>query len=215
MRFQTKALFATLMLASASSAFAASTADLKVIGTVIPGACTPVFAGGGVVDYGKISASDLSATATSNLQSRQIAYTITCDAPIVVGTSWVDNRLSSASLVNEQVFGLGTQGVNKIGFYTLRTVPGQTLADGVVADSIVSDGLSGVWIPSATDANVITQGARNRIYSFAAPGTLIPAAHTTYSGAVSVAASIAPTNTLDLATPITLDGLSTMEVRYL
>ncbi|MEB0047320.1 MULTISPECIES: DUF1120 domain-containing protein [unclassified Pseudomonas] len=214
MRFQTKAVFAALMLASASSAFAASTADLKVIGTVIPGACTPVFAGGGVVDYGKISASDLSATVASPLQARQISYTITCDAPIVIGTSWVDNRLSSTTPVSESKFGLGTQGTAKIGSYTVRTVPAQTLANGAVADSIVSD--DGVtWHTSASYGNVITQGARNRVYSFATPGTLIPAAFSTYSGALSIVATIAPTSTLNMGSAITLDGLSTMEVRYL
>ena len=215
MRFPTKALLVSLILASASNAFAASTADLKVIGTVIPGSCTPVFAGGGTVDYGKISAGDLSATAMSTLQSRQIAYTITCDAPIVIATSWVDNRLGSAYGPIETTFGLGTQGAAKIGHYMLRVIPAQTLADGAAVDTITTDGASGTWTSSAAVGDKITHGSRDRIFSFAAPGTLVPAAYTTYAGAISVSTQIAPTDTLDMTAPIVLDGLSTMEVRYL
>lgn len=215
MRFPTKALLVSLILASASNAFAASTAELKVIGTVIPGSCTPVFAGGGTVDYGKISAGNLSATAVSILQPRQIAYTITCDAPIVIATSWVDNRLSSAYNPVESVFGLGTQGAAKIGRYRMKVTPAETLADGAAVDTITTDGAGGVWTSSAAVGNIITQGSRDRIFSFAAPGTLVPAAYTTYAGAISVLAQIAPTDTLDMTAPVVLDGLSTMEVRYL
>ncbi|MEB0047318.1 MULTISPECIES: DUF1120 domain-containing protein [unclassified Pseudomonas] len=215
MRLHIKITLAAVMVVSAHTVLAASTADLHIVGTVVPGACTPVFVGGGVVDYGSIAASDLSATTNTTLQPRSLAYTIACEAPVVIGTSWTDDRLASALSVNEQIFGLGSQSSNKIGYYTVRNVPSQTWADGVLVDSISSDGGSGLWTSSAAVGNVITQGSRNRLYSFAAPGTLIPAAHMNYSGGLTITATIAPTGTLDMTAPVTLDGLSTMEVRYL
>ncbi|MEB0047319.1 MULTISPECIES: DUF1120 domain-containing protein [unclassified Pseudomonas] len=215
MHVHTNLFLASLMLTSAGSVSAASTADLRVIGSVIPSACTPLFAGGGVVDYGHIPAGSLSATLHTALQTRNVSYSIICDAPIPIGISWVDDRLGSASIPGETAFGLDNQGANRIGLYTLRNAPRQMLGDGKSVDSITSFGYSGVWVLGSANGDYFGQGARNPIYSFAKQGNLTPTAYTTYSGAVSVTASIAPTTTLDMTAPLILNGLSTMVVHYL
>jgi type 1 fimbria pilin len=46
-------LMLTLLLAP--PAFAASTSDLSVKGSITPSACEPLISGGSVVDFGKIS----------------------------------------------------------------------------------------------------------------------------------------------------------------
>lgn len=218
MKFKTKAILAAVILASATNAFAGSTAELRVIGTVIPGSCKPEFAGGGAVDYGKISAGDLSATAVSPLQPRQITYTITCDAPIAIATSWVDNRSSTVSTWTDSRFGLGSQGLNNIGYYGVTLIPAQTMADGNAVDTIFADGGSDTWlnVTSVAGQNAVKPGATlNRLYSYATSGTVTPEAFRVYSGALSVRAFIERTSTLDMTAPLVLDGLSTMEVRYL
>lgn len=48
-----KPTLALLLAAFAPAAFAASSADLNVFGTITPSACAPVLSDGGVIDHGK------------------------------------------------------------------------------------------------------------------------------------------------------------------
>ncbi|QHD07254.1 hypothetical protein PspR76_16620 [Pseudomonas sp. R76] len=213
MNFPRKALLGSLLLMSASSAFAVDTADLTVIGTIAPVACTPTFAGGGEVDYGLIPSSSLSATVATLLATRTISYTIHCDAPISVGTSWTDGRSGTASVVNNSNFGLGLQGVNKIGGYTLRQLTAAATGDGTTVNLVFRDGTTGAW--SQADASSVQLNNGVRMQSYAPTGTVVPGTYTDFGGTIQVLTSIAPTNTLDMTTSVTLDGLSTMTVRYL
>lgn len=211
MSFPKKTLLGSLLLLSATSAFAVDTADLRVIGTIAPTACTPTFAGGGVIDYGLIPSASLSPTAPTSLQRRTMAYTITCDAPIAIGTSWSDSRASSAGADNYS-FGLGLQGSNSIGLYNIRDRLAGATGDGAPVDVISSSNGGVTWSVSA-DALQLRGNAL--IHGYAAPGTLVPAAYSNFAGTIEVAPTISATSTLDLTSTITLDGLSTMTVRYL
>ncbi|WP_408980587.1 DUF1120 domain-containing protein [Pseudomonas sp. B21-032] len=53
-------MLGSVLLLSATSVFA-DNADLRVIGTIAPSACTPVFVGGAVVDYGVIASGNVGA----------------------------------------------------------------------------------------------------------------------------------------------------------
>ncbi|WP_324727944.1 DUF1120 domain-containing protein [Pseudomonas chlororaphis] len=219
MNFHKKTLLGSLLLLSATSAFAVDTADLRVIGTIVPTACTPTFSGGGVVDYGIIPTASLSSTDVTQLETRTISYTIVCDAPISIGTSWSDGRQGTAnndSLTQGRsalhTFGLGQQGAANIGRYTLSTPTGAATGDGASVDSIERNGV-GAWTLSSR--GFITNSTYDRTFSFAPSGTLVPGAYTTFSGVVNVEAAISPTSTLDLTRSVVLDGLSTMTVRYL
>ncbi|MHC8375395.1 DUF1120 domain-containing protein [Pseudomonas sp. MDT1-16] len=211
MNFPKKALLGSLLLLSATSAFAVDTADLRVIGTIAPTACTPTFSGGGVIDYGLIPSASLSPTVRTSLQRRTVSYTIACDAPIAVGTSWSDNRASSAA-ANDYSFGLGLQGSNSIGDYSIRDRLVGATGDGAPVDVITSTN-GGVTWRASTDALQVRGDAL--IHGYAVPGTLVPAAYSNFAGIIEVAPSISATSTLDLTSTITLDGLSTMTVRYL
>ena len=59
MKLTLKALATALLISASAAAMAASSVDLSVKGVITPNACTPSLSGGGVVDYGKISAKDL------------------------------------------------------------------------------------------------------------------------------------------------------------
>lgn len=214
MKFKTIAL-GTLLSVTAGSAFA-STADFRIIGTFVPGSCLPTFASAGVVDYGNIASGDLDLVAATPLGTRSIAYTISCDAPIEIATTLIDNRTGSASTVATTHYGLGSKGTVNTGFYTVAQLPGSASAgdaSGIAAvDLIERDGTTGAW--SAVTSGV-QAGDGSRQQAYAPTGTLIPGAFQEYAGTLQISASIAQADSLDLASEIVLDGLATFEVRYL
>jgi hypothetical protein len=212
MKFKTKSILAAVILAGVTNVFAGSTAQLKVIGTLLPSACDVDFAGGGIVDYGYIFATDLSATNTTQLQPRTIGYTIVCNAPITIATSWTDQRTNSVSAVTRWRFGLGLQGTNKIGYYSISNVNGQVTVDGAGVEHIWADGLGQPW--NSQPGNM-TNTVDGQVVSYTLPGNRAPVAGINYVGNLQIEANIAPTNTLDMTTPVVLDGLATMEVFYL
>lgn len=215
MSFPKKILLGSLLALGSTSVFAADTADLRVIGTIAPTACTPTFAGGATVDYGLIPSSTLNANATTVLASKPISYSITCDAPIAIGTSWTDARSGTSYGGNPYVtrFGLGAQDGVNVGFYTVVYTAAGNLGDGQPVDLIRRANATAAWTAAPAQSQTLTNG--DFTHSFAATSTLVPAAYTNYSGTVNIQATIAPTSTLDMSRTITLDGLSTMTVRYL
>ncbi|WP_390344025.1 DUF1120 domain-containing protein [Variovorax boronicumulans] len=108
----------------------AESAELRITGTIVPAACTPAFAGGGVVDYGTIPASSLNPTAQTTLAEKSIQLTMTCDAPVRFGFKVIDERAASAVTSLETIqgatpnmkFGLGTSDGKNIGAYSLQVV---------------------------------------------------------------------------------------------
>lgn len=214
MKFKKIAL-GTLLCVAAGNALA-STADFRIIGTFLPGSCLPTFAASGVVDYGNIATSDLNPTTPTPLGTRSIAYTISCDAPIEIATTLTDNRQGSASDVAATHYGLGRKGTVNTGFYTVAQLPGSASAGDTngtaIVDLIERDGTTGAWSAVTTGFQA---GDGTRQQAYAPTGTLTPGAFQEYAGALQVSASIARADSLDLATEIALDGLATLEVRYL
>ncbi|WP_273828370.1 DUF1120 domain-containing protein [Pseudomonas sp. SBT1-2] len=214
MNFPKKMMLGSVLLLGASSVFA-NTADLRVIGSIAPSACTPVFAGGAVVDYGVIPNTSLNPTASTTLAPRTINYSITCNGPLPISTSWSDTRSGTAipgALAAINYFGLGTHSGDNIGNYMIENIVAGTTADGNPVTVVQRNSNTETWF-LATTATVANNGIRQ--YSYAPVGTLVPGAFSTYAGALRVTATIAPTQSLDMSTEVTLDGLSTMTVHYL
>src|SRR5450830_689884 len=65
-----KILLGVLIASSSSVSFALDRVELIVVGSTIPAACTPEFSGGGVVDYGNIGVTTLSATEITPLEAK-------------------------------------------------------------------------------------------------------------------------------------------------
>jgi hypothetical protein len=222
MNYKEKLLIAAALIACGGNAFAANTADLKVIGKIVPAACTPTFTGGGTVDYGSIDKTTLSATEMTQLATKVVPYNINCSSAMKVGLKLTDARRSSiyvksgeAITVNATIFGLGVDGTAqaKIGRYSVQNT-GTKTADGVPVDSISSSDSGATWggMPSGS----YFKGANPAsIYSYATTGTLVPLAARVFAGEFEVKTFIAPTSALDLSHEINLDGLSTLEVSYL
>lgn len=211
MRFQ-KTILAGLMAVASAGSFAADTAELKVTGTITPAACVPNFGGGGVVDFGKIASQSLSLTAATELPSKTVAYTITCDALTKTAFTFTDNRADTASITDANVFGLGKSGAandKKTGYYKLYQVAADLRGDGAAVDSIWSSDNGYGWARHG-DGQVM----RGRLNSYSKTGTLVPGAYMTVTGVIKVVATIAARNTLDLTEDVKLDGLTTITIKY-
>lgn len=204
-----KAVVGALLFAGASAAMAASSAQLKLTGSIMPGSCNVVLAGGGQLSLGAVPASDLSAIAASDLAPQTITYVINCTAPMRVATSWTDES-SGASGATE--FGLGRQGVNPVGSYTLTHLADQSDAGGAQGFMIKSRDNGQTW---STGDYRIESGAGN-LFAFAdSANSTTPGSFDSYSGKVSIQPTIVPTNTLNVTEAIELDGRASLELRYL
>ena len=202
-------LTAALLLTGASSAFAASSTDLTVTGIITPTACTPSLANGGVVDYGKRSAKDLSPTAHTPLGVETIQLTVNCDAPAQFAIRTLDNRENTASEFGQTFFGLGLiNGSEKLGRYGLGFL--NPVADSSVR-TIESNDEGDTW-HTLFDDDVMS---RNHWLSFAIPGERTPTFVQNVSVDIALYTSIAPANSLTLTDEVTLDGSATLQIKYL
>ncbi|ASV55037.1 Beta-fimbriae probable major subunit [Lelliottia jeotgali] len=220
---------AALVIATANSAFAAETADLKVQGTLIMGSCTPTLSSGGVVDYGKISLSSLNAADVNQLGTKDITLTLTCQSPTKVAWAITDDRTDSVidtkPVVGTEVapntsdeYGLGmTKGGVKLGSYAIRTANhGEPLVDGAVAQIGYSDDSAATWT-AGSNGGSYNHNDGGRLMTFLAmpPLAADPIALTTASDILEVGASIQGTTPLAITDDTPLDGQATISVKYL
>lgn len=230
MKQMQKSVVALALCGAISAPAMAASTDVKVTGTITPAGCTPVLAGGGVIDYGNIRADDLSATNYTVLQTKQIDFSITCNAPAKVAVKAVDGRADTAAGATQvghggigfapvnlfgqpQIFvaGLGMDGAKRIGGYGIRIA--NVTADGKSVDGIRSLDAASSWSPGQF-GEIYSSVAQN-YQSWAATGTLIPVAVQSLSGKLEVQAYLNKASQLDLTKPVALDGLTTIELVYL
>lgn len=230
-----KTVCAIAVLAATSlPALAASSVDVRVIGTITPTACVPTLAGGGTIDYGVIPPTSLATDAYTVLAEKQTTFSIVCEAPAKVAVQFVNQRVGSlATSTNETstggqinyqnitlfsggniyAAGLGLDGTSKIGGYGMRMVPGTYTVDGTTdVDNIFRVNSSGTF--AATASGYAFSNEKRQI-SWASKGAILPVAFTTLSGQLAVQAFINKASELDLSKPVVLDGLSTIELVYL
>ncbi|TAL96129.1 MAG: DUF1120 domain-containing protein [Paraburkholderia sp.] len=216
-------LLAALLAATSYGAFAADSVDLQVIGTIVPAACTPTIAGGGVIDYGRIPAASLDATGFTVLDVKQSTLTITCDSAVKIGFKTTDNRQGSAvpglihnlypaSLDDSYTFGLGTVGGKSVGSYYIKTGVGTVTADGNTVTRLVSDDSGVTW--AASGAGIQRPGIREM--AWAPTGSLVPGTYATITQPLEIRAGLnKKTDLPDLSNEIPLDGLATFTLVYL
>lgn len=198
-------------------ASAATTADLKLIGTITPAACTPNFTGGATIDYGNIPVGTLNATAQTLLPEKTTKLNVTCNAPVKFAFGLVDERSASAVTTLTTIggydatnkFGLGTADNGaKIGTYSLQ-ISNET-ADTGTTRRLTSTNNGTSW------ANFGGALANNSLVAFGNSATATaPSAHKSIDVDVRVVTAIDKTDNLPIATEIKIDGLTTFEVKYL
>ncbi|MCE0798955.1 DUF1120 domain-containing protein [Buttiauxella sp. A2-C1_F] len=199
-----------------SQAFAASNVTLNVTGTITPVACTPTLSGGGAINYGSISTSDLSETARTTLDKKSLDLTVDCagaTAPFAIRA--VDNAMDSTlDLNNGAIFGLGKQGTNNIGQYTL-SMQGTAQGDGsnVITMRSINGGKN--WTTAnGIDPTVIVHGGILYAYGENTSSTA-PKPLSTLVTQLDIEPVIAPLNTLDTTTNFNFAGSATLIVEYL
>ncbi|WP_033073886.1 DUF1120 domain-containing protein [Sphingopyxis sp. MWB1] len=226
MRFNSKISGLALAVAAvaASGAAHAQSIDVRVIGTITPAACAPNMSGGGVIDYGNIAASSLNQTDYTALPERLVPFSLTCDAPTKVAVRAVDNRASTIvpGIIESGIlgggmaagygydFGLGASSGQNVGIYVVALRGGSFTGDGNAVDSLHSNDDGASW-----NGNSSGTFRRDRLVSWAAPGTTTPGSYSTLAGELRVQAAIDKAENLDLTDEVPLDGLATLEVVYL
>jgi hypothetical protein len=207
-----KIIIIAYVTTSAMAVFAANTTDLRVIGKIVPTACTPSFVSGNII--GNITTSSLSVVSETKLAIKSVPYTITCGTPVKIAFSVVDNRFATvpAGMRQSYRFGLGSDGA---GYYTIKNSAGNAITgDGKAVDSILSYDNGITWTKARSDTYIHTQ-EKPQLSSVAEPGTLTPTPYATITGYLDLQATIIPLNQMDLTKATTVDGLATLELKYL
>lgn len=201
-------------------ASAAESAQLRITGTIVPAACTPVFAGGGVVDYGTMPASSLNQTAQTTLPEKAIQLTLTCEAPVRFAFKVIDERAGTAVTSLTTIpnytpafkFGLGVADGKNIGAYSLEVVS-QTADGSPVVTVMSTNGGASWWYGSengmAGDGSKLVSSKR-RVGTEGGPD-----AEKSVTANIRVVTAIDKGSNLPLTQRIALDGLSMFELIYL
>lgn len=241
MKMMQKSLLALAVLAStAMSVHAASNVDVKVIGNIDPGTCTPTLSGGGTVDYGTMSPSVLDATGYTVLPVKELDFTITCTAASKVAVYAVNNRANSVPGGSDAVAGggtttpsgvtllgypagagiksagLGLMGTTKVGGYMLGIKKAGLTADSNSVDQVFRASAASNWSAFTGDYSAMFNSSSTPYqYSFSSTGQTAPVAFTNLSGKLGLQAFVNKRSELDLTNKVNLDGSATLELVYL
>ncbi|OPA93828.1 hypothetical protein BFW86_04550 [Pseudomonas fluorescens] len=203
---------AVLLLAGASTVFAASSVDLSVTGSITPSACTPELSNGGVVDHGKISLQDLHPYNDKQWPDATLTLSVNCDATALIAVKVMDNRHGTAngSQWTTSTFGLGlTSSGKKIGRYILTMA--NATADGVARGLIESidgktwlDAWDAAWQPSWM--RTVNAGSSQ----FPAPLPL-----QTFQTDLVISTWLSGRSNLPVSEETPIDGSATLDIVYL
>ncbi|OIN48573.1 hypothetical protein BLL37_24810 [Pseudomonas azotoformans] len=203
-------------LTGVSTVQAASTVELTVGGLITPMACTPALSGGGLIDFGKISQQDLNQATGTRLPLKSLTLTVSCNAPGRYALRMRDNRDGSAHVNSEIYYGLGLDSAgNKIGVYSVKFDPKQTVADALPVTYGTESTTNGVaWRTS--NSNPIDIGSRSLLgFTDVAGSTAGPSAIQNLTSTLTLEAVINAKQNLDLSVETPMDGSATLEVVYL
>ena len=183
----------------------ASSTDLTVTGVITPSSCTPSLSGGGIVDYGKISAKDLNQDKATTLPTQTLQLTVNCDAAIPFRLLPTDNR--SGTIGGDTDFGLGFINVDqKLGGYLLRLIT--PVADGVAVQPLMSANNGNTWFAySSLNASQLSAFG-------AVGGPTTPIAIKDLQTDLRIWTEIARADSLDLTNDVLLDGSVTLTIDY-
>lgn len=205
-------------LAFASTNVAASSTDVAVTGTIVPGGCTPSLSAP-MFQHGKIAARDLNGDQPTDLRDRSRLATlgISCEGPTLFGIRAVDNRADTVFQDSQSSrFGLGlTPEGEKIGAHTLAIVPAGSTIDGNPTFLALGNTTGSQWAaaedrPRSLRHNGVMLGLVDSAGVTTGPVPVKEAVLNLRSALV-----IAPAEGLTLTSEVALDGAATLEVVYL
>lgn len=214
MKQSLKIIAASIALGAASSALAASSVDLSVKGVITPSACTPSLAGGGVVDYGKISIKDLELSGGTQLPTLSVQLGVTCEAATLFALKSRDNRPGTVNDPSSEVsfFGLGLmENGKKMGRYYMQM--NNTLADNApvaVIESVTGD----TWL-ATVEGSQVWQPQWMRAFDTTPGGELMPSAIRSLRTDILVTANVTTAYNMPAGQEVPMDGSATFDIVYL
>ena len=233
MKMMQKSLLALAVLATtAIHAQAASNVEVKVIGRIDPGTCTPTLSGGGTVDYGTMSPSVLAASGYTLLPAKQLDFAITCTAPSKVAVQAFNGRPGTLAGASEAAsgagrspinlfsttavgaVGLGTSGNANVGGYGVEIDPATVTVDGNSVVALRKTESVTAWT-NDNYANFLYDPYYTRLVTWGTTGSTTPVAFTNLTGKLNVQAFINEKSALDLSNTVTMNGSTTLELVYL
>ncbi|MFL9927538.1 DUF1120 domain-containing protein [Herbaspirillum lusitanum] len=203
-------------------AIAANTAPMEVVSTITPAACTPSLSGGGVADYGTMSADILKPGRITALETRSLSFTISCDAAAKISIRMIDNRAGSlvngivasgsgnGSLGDDFNFGLGSASGKNIGGYLIKLQPGSYTGDYRSAQLMSSADGGTSW--QAWNSGEVAKG---RSFSWSSGSSNSVDAYQNIAGVLNIQPYLNKPENLSLSQEIVLDGSATIELNYL
>lgn len=229
-----RTVFFLMAIMITGRAMAEQSVQLKVTGKVIPGSCTPVLSSGGTAKFGDIHDISLDLNTYTVLPAHsRLNLSVTCSSTARVGFLFKDERADSMVLPTgktvgyilagedtaAQYYGLGHANGKKIGAYTITLNSVQLDGKSSTLGLSSADG-GGAWGHSGVEPNGSLHGVKNdgTLYAAGAISVNSPASLTwfkNFTAGVDVYVAINKTSELDMASEIVLDGLTTLELRYL
>lgn len=211
-----KTLIFASLLAVSFSAVAATTADLRATGRILPGGCEVTLNGGAAVNLRTISAADLNPDpdAATRLAAVRVPFNITCLRPAIIATSWTDNHeAEGAYQPSAATFSLGQDAAGTpIGNLRITHGPAIPVTGGVSSTAKSLTSTNGI----AWDFSITGQIVKTGMIGYGVVGgPNIPAAFQTYGGELVLTPTIAPVNTLDMSSTLNIEASQTIELRYL
>ena len=216
------ALLASTRLAVAAADGTGNSIQIKVVGSLVPPACSLALPAGSTVDYGRMLHSQLATESHTLLPEQSLNFSITCDAPAKVALMLLDEH--PATVVHDLIKtvrdepdanfmanGLGSVGGVNIGIFYVRVFTGAGSNVPGKLRTLRSDGAQG-WSETPVDAPLYAHGIK--AVGFAEGQASLPTAFNTVSGKLKIQTIIRPRRDLPSVDEIVLAGSSTLTLYY-
>ncbi|TFY92630.1 DUF1120 domain-containing protein [Pseudomonas kairouanensis] len=200
-----------LLIGLAPVAFAASSVDLTVHGSITPSACSIGLDNEGRIDFGKIAARSLNPETFTPLPPAALSLGVNCDAAAIFALRLTDYRADS-NATPPIGFGLGLiNGIERLGVYHVGLHT--PLADNGPITQLQSLNNGQSW--SVVDSGVALPALRLAAFGDASSGVWAPVPIKDLRVAMRVTTYIAPAQGLTLDKEVPLDGSALLELIYL
>lgn len=198
---------ALLLATCAPGAFAGSSADLSVSGSITPASCTPQLSNEGVIDHGKKTVKDLQATTPTLFDPAEMRLEVHCEGETFFTLTTLDNR-AGTSAINPAHHGLGTTPEDeKLGSVAFALF--DPIADEKPVNVITSRNGGANW-------SLSPYLGHEALTSFAAiGGPTEPIALKDLRARFRAFTIIVPSTDLTLLDEVPIDGQATLQLKYL
>jgi type 1 fimbria pilin len=204
-----------LLACLALPAFAQSSGDVSVTGTLVPGPCSIALGSGGVGDFGTIDTSTLLDVGMKTLPTEPtISLNVTCTAPRLISMTVHDNQMGTVATALQSVaewFGFGLTSTGQpIGGWRIMTE--DAMLNGAPVDTLESvDGVT--W--TTADWGWHMDNHAGAPQKFRAWGATAPQAVSTASWNLDLLAQINGRSELMLTQDTPLEGSAVIQINYL